>query len=49
MVQLALGNCSDRTPTMTLRGLQTLLPLLGDKVQPEFRRTFEEIYPYPAN
>jgi hypothetical protein len=42
-------NCTDDTPTMTLRGLHTLLPLLGDNVQPEFHRTFEEIYPHPAN
>ncbi len=49
MVKLPRGSCSYRTPTMTLRGLHTLLPLLGDKVQPEFRRMFEEIYPHPAN
>ncbi len=34
---------TDHTPTMTLHALQTLLPLLGKNVQPEFRRTFEEI------
>ena len=39
---------TDYTPTMTLKGLHTLLPLLGDKVQPEFRRSFEEIFPHPA-
>ena len=31
------------TSTMTLKGLHTLLPLLGDKVEPEFRRSFEGI------
>ena len=40
---------TDHTPTMTLHALHTLLPLLGDKVQPEFRRSFEEIYPHPAS
>ena len=49
MTTLRRGNSEERTPTMTLRALHTLLPLLGDKVQPEFRRTFEEIYPHPAN
>jgi hypothetical protein len=49
MVKLPRGNCSYRTPTMTLCGLHTLLPLLGDNVQPEFRRTIEEIYPHPPN
>jgi len=34
---------------MTLHALHTLLPLLGANVQPEFRRTFEEIYPCAAN
>ena len=43
MVKLPRGNSEERTPTMTLRGLRTLLPLLGDKVQPEFRRIFEGI------
>jgi hypothetical protein len=28
---------------MTLKTLHTLLPLLGDKVEPEFRRIFEGI------
>jgi hypothetical protein len=42
-------NCTDDTPTMTLHALHTLLPLLGDKVHPHFRRTFEEIYPHPPN
>jgi len=49
MVKLRRGNCSERTPTMTLHALHTLLPLLGANVQPEFRRTFEEIYPCAAN
>ncbi len=34
---------TDHTPTMTLHALHWLLPLLGKNVQPEFRRTFEEI------
>ena len=49
MTTLRRGNSEERTPTMTLKGLHTLLPLLGDKVQPEFRRTFEEIHPHPAS
>jgi len=36
-------NCKEDTPTMTLSGLHTLLPLLGSKVRPEFRRIFEGI------
>ena len=44
MVKLPRGNSTYRTPTMTLKGLHTLLPLLGDKVEPEFRRIFEEVY-----
>ena len=44
MVKLPRGNSRYRTPTMTLKGLHTLLPLLGDKVEPEFRRIFEEVY-----
>ena len=43
MVKLPRGNSRYRTPTMTLKGLHTLLPLLGDKVEPEFRRIFEGI------
>ena len=43
MIKLPRGNSTYRTPTMTLRGLHTLLPLLGDKVEPEFRRIFEGI------
>ena len=46
MIKLARGNSTYRTPTMTLKGLHTLLPLLGDKVEPEFRRIFEEINPF---
>ena len=45
MIKLPRGNSTYHTPTMTLKGLQTLLPLLGDKVEPDFRRIFEEIYP----
>ena len=44
MIKLPRGNSTYHTPTMTLKGLQTLLPLLGDKVEPEFRRIFEEVY-----
>lgn len=44
MIKLPRGNSTHRTPTMTLGGLHTLLPLLGDKVEPEFRRIFEEVY-----
>ena len=44
MVKLPRSNSTYRTPTMTLGGLHTLLPLLGGKVQPEFRRIFEEVY-----
>ena len=43
------GNSHEPTPTMTLHALQMLLPLLGKNVQPEFRRSFEEIYPHPAS
>ena len=43
MIKLPRGNSTYRTPTMTLRGLHTLLPLLGDKVEPEFRRAFQDI------
>jgi hypothetical protein len=43
MVKLRRGNCSERTPTMTLKCLHMLLPLLGASVQPEFRRIFEGI------
>ncbi len=49
MVKLPRDRNSQRTPVMSLHALHTLLPLLGDKVQPEFRRTFEEIYPHPPN
>ncbi len=40
MVSLPRGNSTYTTPTMTLKTLHTLLPLLGDKVEPEFRRSF---------
>jgi hypothetical protein len=43
------GSKAYQTPVMNIRQLQLLLDLLGDNVQPEFRRTFEEIYPYPPN
>jgi len=43
MVKLRRGNCSEHTPTMTLKCLHMLLPLLGASVQPEFRRIFEGI------
>ena len=43
MTRLPRGNSTYRTETMTLRGLQMLLMLMGDKVEPEFRRIFEGI------
>ena len=43
MIKLPRGNSTYRTPTMTLQGLHTLLQLLGDKVEPEFRRAFQDI------
>ena len=43
MIKLPRGNSTYRTPTMTVLGLHSLLPLLGDKVEPEFRRIFEGI------
>jgi len=43
MIKLPCGNSTYCTPTMTLSTLHTLLPLLGDKVEPEFRRIFEGI------
>lgn len=43
MIKLPRGNSTYSTPTMTLGGLHTLLPLLGDKVEPEFRRIFDGI------
>ena len=43
MIRLPRGNSTYRTETMTLRGLQMLLMLMGDKVEPEFRRVFEGI------
>ena len=43
MMKLPRGNSTYQTQTMTLRGLQMLLMLMGDKVEPEFRRIFEGI------
>ena len=43
MIKLPRGNSTHRTPSTTLRGLQTLLMLMGTKVEPEFRRVFEGI------
>ena len=43
MIKLPRGNSTYRTETMTLRGLQMLMMLMGDKVEPEFRRVFEGI------
>ena len=43
MIKLPRGNSTYRTPTTTLSTLHMLLPLLGDKVEPEFRRIFEGI------
>ncbi len=44
LMKLPRGNSTYHTPTMTLRGLHMLLGLLGDKVEPEFRRIFEGIF-----
>ena len=51
MMKLPRGNSTYRTQTMTLRGLQLLLMLMGDKAEPEFRRVFEGIITQfmPAN
>jgi hypothetical protein len=43
MISLPRGNSTYQTPAMTLRQLQMLLRRLGDKVEPEFRRSFEGI------
>ena len=43
MMKLPRGNSTYRTETMTLRGLEMLMMLMGDKVEPEFRRNFEGI------
>ncbi len=43
MVKLPRGESTYRTPTMTLRQLDLLLLSLGDKVHPDFRRSFEAI------
>ncbi len=43
MVRLARGDCTYRTEAMSLRGLQTLLLVMGSHVEPEFRREFEGI------
>jgi hypothetical protein len=43
MMKLPRGNSTYRTQTMTLRGLQLLLMLMGDKVEPEFERAFQDI------
>jgi hypothetical protein len=37
------NNSTYHSPTMTIRSLQRLLCLLGDKVDPDFRRIFEGI------
>ena len=51
MMKLPRGNSTYRTQTMTLRGLQLLLMLMGDKAEPEFRLVFEGIITQfmPAN
>ncbi len=43
MIKLPRGNSTYRTETTTLRGLHRLLMLLGDNVEPQFRRIFEAI------
>ena len=44
MIPLARGGGTYRTETMTLRGLQMLLTLLGDDVEPEFERAFQGVF-----
>ena len=43
MIRLPRGNSTYRTQTMTLRGLQMLLMLMGNSVEPEFERAFQDI------
>ena len=43
MISLPRGNSTYQTPAMTLRHLQLLMMSLGNKVEPEFRRSFEGI------
>ena len=43
MISLTRGNSTYQTPAMTLRHLQLLMMSLGNKVEPEFRRSFEGI------
>ena len=51
MMKLPRGNSTYRTETMTLRGLQLLLMLMGNNVEPEFERAFHDIITQfmPAN
>ena len=44
MIPLARGGGTYRTQAMRLHGLQMLLTLLGDKVEPEFERVFQAIF-----
>ena len=50
-MKLPRGNSTYQTQTMTLRGLQMLLMLMGDKAEPEFERAFQDIITQfmPAN
>ena len=44
MIPLARGGGTYRTQAMRLHGLQMLLRLLGDDVEPEFERAFQGIF-----
>ena len=44
MIPLARGGGTYRTQAMRLHGLQMLLTLLCDKVEPEFERAFQAIF-----
>ena len=43
MIKLPRGNSTYQTPCMSLVGLQLLFMWLHNKVEPEFRRVFEDI------
>ena len=44
MIPLARGGGTYRTQAMRMHGLQMLLRLLGDDVEPEFERAFQAIF-----
>ena len=44
MIQMARDGGTYRTEAMRLRGLQMLLTLLGDDVEPEFARAFQGVF-----